>query len=132
MKVVLDTNVLLAAFATRGLCEALLERAEEALSERARLKRKGWNLRRLIKRVCQLTGVRSAELCKRSRANALSHAKGLIAYWGYQELGIAGIDQPLAVLRFQIADPGCVYALVRLDPTPGVIAGNPPLPPSVV
>jgi len=34
-------------------------------------------------------GISPDELCKKGRQNKISFSKGLIAYWGYEELGMS-------------------------------------------
>jgi len=79
----------------------VLERAEENFLKRKRLKRDGWNMEQLLKRVCELTNIRAEDIRQKGRGNARSHARGLIAYWGYHELGMAGpeISQFLGISR---------------------------------
>jgi len=52
--------------------------------------REGWTLDRLVARVCEIVKVDPDDLRKKGRENDLSRAQGLIAYFGYHELGIRG------------------------------------------
>ncbi len=70
--------------------EEILRKAEEKLSRREKLRRAGWDRERLVKRVCVLMSVTEEDIKKKGRENAVSQAKGLIAYWGYHELGLKG------------------------------------------
>lgn len=72
--------------------DQILEQAEEQYEKRSALKRAGWDLRRLVRHVCALTNVTPAELKQKGRANQISRAKALFAYWGREELGIKAID----------------------------------------
>jgi len=49
---------------------------------------KGWNLTKLVKRVCAYTEVDVEDLKQKGRQNAIALSKNLICYWGTQELGI--------------------------------------------
>lgn len=73
-----------------GFVNEVLKRSEESLLKRERLKRDGWDLKRLIQKVSQLTQVLPEDVKKRGRENEVSKAKGLIAFWGYHELGLSG------------------------------------------
>ena len=53
---------------------------------------KGWDLEKLIKRVCDYFEVDSSQLQMKGRANNLSTAKGIICYWGTQKLGISSTE----------------------------------------
>jgi len=53
--------------------------------------REGWTLDRLVTRVCEIVKVDPDDLRRKGRENDLSRAQGLIAYWGYHELGISGV-----------------------------------------
>jgi putative transposase len=69
-----------------------LRRAKEAMIKREKYKRAGWSLDRLAKKVCQIMSVQAEDLQKKGRQNRISYAKGLLAYWGYREIGINGAD----------------------------------------
>jgi hypothetical protein len=49
----------------------------------------GWDLERLISRVCQYCGVKEDRLTQKARGNDLSLAKALICLWGSQELKLS-------------------------------------------
>ncbi|MES9994182.1 MAG: transposase [Candidatus Thiodiazotropha sp.] len=49
----------------------------------------GWDLDRLIHRVCLYCGVKEDRLTQKARANDLSLAKALICHWGSQELNLS-------------------------------------------
>ena len=68
----------------------ILKRSEETLAKKERLRRSGWDLPRLVERVCRLKAVKADAIGKKERTRPLSEARGLIAYWGYHELGIGG------------------------------------------
>jgi REP element-mobilizing transposase RayT len=49
----------------------------------------GWDLDRLIRRVCLYCGVKEEQLAQKARANDLSLAKALICFWGSRELNLS-------------------------------------------
>ncbi len=69
-----------------------LKRAEEQLNKRDRLKRSGWNLEKLANKICEMLSISKYDLKKKGRENNISFAKGLVAYWGCQELGMSGAE----------------------------------------
>jgi predicted XRE-type DNA-binding protein len=68
----------------------VLQKAEEALSQREALKRAGWDLQRLATDVCGLFSIAVDDLQKKGRANNISHAKSLICFLGHSRLGLSG------------------------------------------
>ncbi len=64
--------------------------AEETLTRREELKRRGWDLKRLVTEVCRMLSVDPEDLQKKGRASSLSCAKGLICYFGHSRLGLTG------------------------------------------
>jgi len=79
----------------------ILDAAGEKMERKEKLLREGWNVDRLVNRVCEITSVNPDDLRKKGRGNDLSNAKGLIAFWGYNELGINGneLSQLLGISR---------------------------------
>ena len=79
----------------------ILDAAGEKMERKEKLLREGWNVDRLVNRVCEITSVNPDDLRKKGRGNNLSNAKGLIAFWGYNELGISGseLSQLLGISR---------------------------------
>ncbi len=69
---------------------SVLKKAEEEMLEKDKYQQAGWTLAHLVERVCNMMSVTEGELKKRGRMNNISFAKGLIAYWGYNELGMSG------------------------------------------
>jgi len=67
-----------------------LKSAEEKLKRAEAWKRQGWNWEKLVKIICERVGVKQEDLRKKGRQNAISQAKGLLAYLGTKELGISG------------------------------------------
>ena len=68
----------------------VLKVAGEEMKRKEKLLREGWTIDRLVARVCEIMKVDPDDLKKKGRESDLSRAQGLIAYWGYHELGIRG------------------------------------------
>ena len=68
-----------------------LKQADEQMERRQKLKKDGWDINRLVKRVCELLGVDERNIKRQSRGSKLSQARSLVAYWGNKELGISGV-----------------------------------------
>ncbi|MCX5782209.1 MAG: transposase [Elusimicrobia bacterium] len=75
-----------------GFVNSTLKQADEQMTRKARLKKEGWDINRLVKKVCELLNVDEHEIKRESRRSKLSQAKSLIAYWGNKELGISGVE----------------------------------------
>jgi len=68
--------------------ERVLKAADEKLEKRERLIRAGWDLEKLVNRVCSQFSVSRDDLRRKGRKNKISNAKSLIAYLGCKELGV--------------------------------------------
>ena len=62
------------------------------INHKSRLRESGWNLEKLVEKVCQYVGVEPAELLQRGRQNKISIAKSLVCCWGTQILGISSSE----------------------------------------
>ena len=83
-----------------------LKVSEEEMEKTEELLRKGWNLDRLAKMVCQSLSVNPKELNKKGRANNLSQAKSAISYLANKKLGISRAD---LADYFQVSRPAITY-----------------------
>ena len=70
----------------------VLKISDEKMARKEQFKKDGWDIKRLVKRVCEVMGVREEEIIKRGHNNTISAARALVAYWGYRELGISGTE----------------------------------------
>lgn len=75
-----------------GFVERALAEDELSVLEKSRRRRQGWNLNKLIIKVCHYCDIREDQLLVKARANKLSRAKSLICYWGTQELGLSSCN----------------------------------------
>ena len=72
--------------------EAILDEDRLNINEKSRWQQKGWDLQRLVEKVCETVGIDQSDLALKGRQNAISTAKSLICYWGTQVLGISSTD----------------------------------------
>ena len=70
----------------------ILKQADEQVIRKEKLKKEGWDMNKLVKRVCEIIGVDEKEIKRESRRSKLSQARSLIAYFGNKELGIRGVE----------------------------------------
>ena len=70
--------------------EAVLSQSRESLTPQAKYRQVGWDLDRLVQEICTRFCLNPEKIRQRGRQSALAQARSLIAYWGYQELGING------------------------------------------
>jgi REP element-mobilizing transposase RayT len=68
--------------------EQALAQDKLAMEKRTSRQQAGWDLDALVECVCHYCEVDKNHLTRKSRNNSLSLAKGLISYWGTEELGL--------------------------------------------
>ncbi|MHB9155088.1 MAG: REP-associated tyrosine transposase [Endomicrobiales bacterium] len=68
----------------------VLKISEEELVLKQKLKKAGWDIHAVVKRVCELMGVKEDEIKRRSRGNNISKARSVIIYLSHKELGVKG------------------------------------------
>jgi hypothetical protein len=69
-----------------------LKISEEEVSRKEGLARAGWNINKLVKKVCALLEIKEEEIRKRGRMNAVSEARSIIIFWGQKELCMTGSE----------------------------------------
>ena len=81
--------------------KSVLKQGEGQLTLHEKYRRAGWTLERLKQTVCNYLSINAGDIGRRGRGNALSHARSLIAYLGYEKLGIQGkeLAQFLGITR---------------------------------
>ncbi|MBN1824547.1 MAG: transposase [Endomicrobiales bacterium] len=72
--------------------ENVLKHADTQFERKEKLKKEGWGIDKLVKKVCAMTGVDEREIKRESRRSKLSQARSLVAYLGSRELGISGVE----------------------------------------
>lgn len=70
----------------------VLDEAEESIEIRAKLLNAGWNLDKVIAKVCYALGLKVDDIYKKGRNNIYSEAKALICYLANKRLGISGAE----------------------------------------
>jgi len=93
-----------------GFVSQILEEAEEKYERSYELKSKGYDLKVLEKRVCELLCIEKGELYSGSRRQSIADARGLFCYWAVHELGYSLTQLAQALGR---TGPGIGYAVQR-------------------
>jgi REP element-mobilizing transposase RayT len=70
----------------------VLKQSEEEIASKDRLKREGWDIEKLKKKISDIMSVKTEDLMKKGRNDKISRAKKVIAYLGNKELGISGVE----------------------------------------
>ena len=72
--------------------DRVLNTVDERVNRKEQLQREGWNQEKLVKRVCQLTGITNKEIYRYSKNSKIAEARKLLTYWGNKELGMSGME----------------------------------------
>jgi len=88
----------------------ILAKADEKFERAYELKRRGYNLKRIEDRVCEIFAIESEQLFQGSRQQAVADARGLFCYWAVGELGYTA-SRIAEKLNRTVA--GVVYAMRR-------------------
>jgi hypothetical protein len=93
-----------------GFVESVLTQRNEAYERRYELKRRGYDLERIARRVSEITGIDEEEVYSRGRQKDRVKARSILCYWAVREAGI-----PIRTLarRLGISGPGVGYAVER-------------------
>ena len=75
-----------------GFVESVLKVSEEHMVRREKHKREGWDLKRLVNKVCDDLKITPKQLSRKGRNNIVADAKKIIAHLGNKELGITGSE----------------------------------------
>jgi putative transposase len=90
--------------------EQVLADAQEQMERRYRLQREGFDLARVAKRVCDITGIKESELWTAGRERRRVRARSLLCYWAVRELGV--IQAELS-RRLNISAAAVTFSVVR-------------------
>lgn len=93
-----------------GFVDSVLGEANEAYEHRYELKRRGYDLERIAKRVAKICGVEEQEVFSKGRQKRKAKVRGLLCYWAVRE---AGITLRTLAKRLGISAPGVGYAVER-------------------
>ncbi len=88
----------------------VLEQAEERFKEKYRLKARGYNLEKLIKRVAEITQVTPDALLDSLRDAERTKARSILSYWATEKLGMPQAELAQILQRTQSA---ITYAVRR-------------------
>lgn len=69
-----------------------LEQAEEQMQRQERLKKEGWDIEKVAKKVCALLSVDIKDIKRLSKRSKIAQAKSLVAYFANKELKISGVE----------------------------------------
>jgi hypothetical protein len=88
----------------------VLSRAEEKYARHYELKRLGYDLKRIERRVAELYGMDEKELLAPGRQKRRAEARSLLFYWAVRELEVSGT---FLARGFGMSQAGVVYAVKR-------------------
>jgi len=97
-------------FGNSDFVERALKKDELAIESKSRLIRQGWDLDRLIHRICELFEISESALMKRSRTSRCSDAKAMVCYWGTERLGLTSRE---IAERLTISQPAVSKWIVK-------------------
>jgi len=90
--------------------DSVLSQAKEGYERQYELKRRGYDLEMIAKRVAQICSVKEEEVFSKGRQKNKVKAKSLLCYWAARE---AGISLRTLAKRLGISAPGVGYAVER-------------------
>lgn len=88
----------------------VLKQADERYERYYELRTKGYRLKTVEKRVCEIYKIDRDEIYSKSRVQAIADARGLFCYWAVEALGYHLTDM---ARRFGMTGPGVGYAVRR-------------------
>jgi len=71
---------------------SVLKKDNLNINQKSYWHQKGWDLAKLVKKVCEHNGIKPVELMQKGRQDKVSIAKSLICYWAMQVLGVSSTD----------------------------------------
>jgi putative transposase len=92
----------------------VLSEAEEKFERFYELKRTGYDLISIERKVCEIYDIEPEKLYSKSRQKIRADARGLYCYWAVRELGYSMTD---LARRFGMTQPGVTYAVMRGERT---------------
>jgi putative transposase len=88
----------------------VLVNAEEKLKKKYKLKAQGYDLKRLIARVSEITGINYEQIFDGQRDKRRTDARSILCHWANKELGITQRELSLA---FDLTPPAISHAVKR-------------------
>jgi len=71
-----------------GFVKEVLSKTEEKFKKKYRLKAEGYDLKKLVKRVSEITGIRSTQIFDSQRDKKRTDARSILCFWAKEELGM--------------------------------------------
>jgi putative transposase len=94
--------------------DEVLARADEHYSRQAELRRRGYDLQRVAKRVAKICGIDEKVIFGRSRHQERVRARDLFCFWAVRELGVSLTE---VARKVDMSPPGVGYAVRRGEVT---------------
>jgi REP element-mobilizing transposase RayT len=88
----------------------VLRQAEEKLDRKYELKRLGYDLGRVVARVCEIFELKEPDIFSNGKQQTKVKARSLFCYWAVRELGISQTD---LAKRLKLSVPGVGYSVER-------------------
>jgi len=93
-----------------GFVDLVLAQADEHYTRQSELRRRGYNLERIAKRVAEIYRLDMQEVLARGRQQGRVKARSLFCFWAVHELGVALTD---LARRLRMSPAGVGYAVQR-------------------
>ena len=93
-----------------GFVDTVLSEAKEAYERKYELKRRGYDVERIAKRVAEICGMEEKEVFSKGRQQKKVKARSLLCYWAVRE---EGISLRKSAKRLRVSAPGVGYAVER-------------------
>ena len=90
--------------------ESTLSEAKETYERKYEMKRKGFDLDRLARRVAEIYGIEPREIFSKGKQKRRVGARSLLCYWAVREVGISLRE---LAQRLEMSAPGVGYAVER-------------------
>jgi hypothetical protein len=90
--------------------EGVLSQAEEKFSRKYELKRLGFDLNRIVKRVAEIYGLKEGDILSKGKQQSKVRARSLVCFWAVRELGLSLTD---LAKYFGLSVPGVGYSVER-------------------
>jgi putative transposase len=88
----------------------VLSKAEEKFKKKYRLKAEGYDLKKLVKRVSEITGISSVQIFDSQRDKRRTDARSILCFWAKDELGMT---QRELALELNLTPPAISHAVKR-------------------
>ena len=90
--------------------ESLLSKADEKYERRYELKRRGYNMDTIARRVADIYEIKPSEIFSKGKQQRKVQARSLFCFWAVKELGISLRE---LAKRLELSSPGVGYSVER-------------------